>query len=102
MLSQEPSLTYKYSNNEAVKKADDNLKSECAELVKEIETNELVYGISFSRPFSSVTANKNDAQLLANERKLFIEKMLQVRFLSTNIVTAQTILFIKLNKKSVN
>ena len=71
------SSTYKYSTNESIKRADEQLQSELAELKKEIETNELVHGVSFSRPFSSVPVPK-DSQLLAQERKLYIEKLLQV------------------------
>lgn len=71
---------YKYSNNETVKKAEDILKSEIGELVKEIEVNELVHGIGFTRPFSSVGFIKNDPQILMNERKFFLEKLLQVSF----------------------
>jgi len=71
-------LTYNYSNNEAVKKAEEILKSEISELVKEIEVNELVHGIGFTRPFTSVGASKNDPQILLNERKFFIEKLLKV------------------------
>lgn len=71
-------LKYKYGNNEAVQKAEEILKSEIAELAKEIELNELEYGAGLARPFSSVSVRKNEAQILANERKFFIEKLLQV------------------------
>lgn len=71
---------YKYQNNEAVKKAEEQLQSELNELKREIETNELVYGLGFTRPFSSVPLPK-DGQILAKERKLYLEKMLQVFFL---------------------
>lgn len=69
---------YALNNNEAIKKQNENLKSELADLVREIETNELVYGLTFTRPFSSIASVKNDAQLLENERKYFIEKLIQV------------------------
>ena len=72
--------TYNYVSNEAIRKAEEMLKSEVVELVKEIEVNELVHGIGFSRPFTSVIASKNDPQILANERKYYIEKLLQVSF----------------------
>lgn len=68
---------YKYQNNEAVKKAEEQLQSELNELKREIETNELVYGIGFTRSFSSVPIPK-DGQILSKERKLYLEKMLQV------------------------
>lgn len=72
-------LTYNYSNNEAVRKSEEILKFEIGELVKEIEVNELVHGIGFNRPFTSILATKNDAQILANERKYYIERLLNVR-----------------------
>lgn len=72
--------TYNYSNNEAVKKSEEILKSELSELVKEIEVNELVLGIGLARPFTSLGVSKNDAQLLANERKFYMEKLLKVVF----------------------
>ena len=65
------------SASESVKKADEFLQSELAELKKEIETNELVHGIAFVRPFTSVPVPK-DAQVLARERRLYIEKLLKV------------------------
>lgn len=71
------SSSFKYLNGETVKKAEDKLQLEINELKKEIETNELVYGLTFTRPFSSVPAPR-DAQHLARERKLHIEHMLSV------------------------
>jgi len=71
------SSKYKYLNSDAVKRAEDNLQLELNELKKEIETNELVHGISFSRAFTSVPIPK-DAPSLARERKLYIEKLLKI------------------------
>lgn len=71
------SSKYKYLSSDAVKRAEDNLQLELNELKKEIETNELVHGISFSRSFTSVPIPK-DAPSLARERKLYIEKLLKI------------------------
>jgi hypothetical protein len=71
------SLKYKYLVSDAVKRADDNLQLELNELKKEIETNELVHGISFSRSLTSVPIPK-DAPSLARERKFYIEKLLKI------------------------
>ena len=67
----------KTSNNESVKKAEEFLHSEIAELKKEIETNELVHHIAFTRPFTSIPAPR-DSVILNKERKLYIEKLLKV------------------------
>jgi hypothetical protein len=73
------SATYKFNakQNESVRKLDDTLVSELAELKKEIETNELIHGISFVRPFSTV-ATPRDPKIAERERKLYIEKLLRV------------------------
>lgn len=73
------SATYKYNakQNESVRKLDDTLVSELAELKKEIETNELIHGISFVRPFSTVVTPR-DPKIAERERKLYIEKLLRV------------------------
>jgi hypothetical protein len=73
------SVTYKYNakQNESVRKLDDTLVSELAELKKEIETNELIHGISFVRPFSTVVTPR-DPKIAERERKLYIEKLLRV------------------------
>ena len=75
----EISATYKYNakQNESVRKLDDTLVGELAELKKEIETNELIHGISFVRPFSTV-ATPRDPKIAERERKLYIEKLLRV------------------------
>jgi hypothetical protein len=71
------SSKFKHLNIEAVRTAQDQLTYELGELKKEIEINELVHGIAFVRPFTSVPIPK-DPVLLATERKLYIEKLLQV------------------------
>ena len=63
--------------NESVKKAEEFLQNEIAELKKEIETNELVHQIAFTRPFSSVPPPR-DHIILSKERKLYIDKLLKV------------------------
>ena len=68
---------FKHLKIEAVRTAQEQLQFELSELKKEIEINELVHGIAFVRPFTSVPI-PNDAPLLACERKLYIEKLLQV------------------------
>ena len=83
---------YKYLNNETVRKADEQLVIELNELKREIETNELVHGIGFNRPFTSVPVPK-DPQILAKERKLYIEKMLQVRACLFHFYQVSQILF---------
>ena len=67
----------KANNNDTVKKAEEQLGSEIAELKKEIETNELVHQIAFTRPFSSVPAPR-DALFLSKERRLYFEKLFKV------------------------
>ena len=73
------SSTYKYTakQNESVRKADEQLVAEIGELKKEIETNELVHGVTFARPFASVPSPK-DPKVAERERKLYIEKLLRV------------------------
>ena len=68
------SLKYNHSNLESVKKVEAQLEKDLNELKTEIEANEMVYGIKLKRPSSSIQAPK-DAK---NERKLYIERMLQV------------------------
>ena len=69
--------TYKYTNNESVKFADNNLQNELNDLKREIETNELVEDGNFARPFTSIPLPK-DPLVYARERKLHIEKLLRV------------------------
>ena len=71
--------TYSYNSkqNEAIQKADDQLKSEISELKKEIETNELIHGIGFVRPFCSVPTPR-DPKIAERERKVYIEKLMRV------------------------
>ena len=69
--------TNKAVNNDSVKKAEEFLHAEIAELKKEIETNELVHHLAFTRPFSSIPAPR-DALVLSKERKLYIDKLLKV------------------------
>lgn len=73
------SSTYKYisKQNETVRKADEQLVSDINDLKKEIETNELVHGIGFVRPFSSVPTPR-DPKVTERERKIYIEKLLRV------------------------
>ncbi len=73
------SSTYNYNSkqNESVRKADEQLVADIAELKKEIETNELVHGLTFARPFASVPSPK-DPKLAERERKIYIEKLLRV------------------------
>ena len=68
------SSKYSYLNLEPVKKIDLQLEKDLNELKTEIEANEMVYGIKLKRPNTSIQAPK-DAK---NERKLYIERMLQV------------------------
>jgi hypothetical protein len=72
------SSKFKHLNTEAVKISQDQLNYELNELKKEIELNELVHGIAFTRPFTSVPV-PNDAQQLVLERRLYIERLLQVK-----------------------
>ncbi|CAF0884068.1 unnamed protein product [Brachionus calyciflorus] len=88
MWLNEAAANYKYLNNEPVKKAEEQLQIELNELKREIETNELVHGIGFNRSFTSVPVPK-DAQLLAKERKLYIEKMLQVHDIRKPYIQAE-------------
>ena len=74
-LNEAPS--FKYLNSETIKKSEEKLQFEINELKREIETNELVYGLSFTRPFSSVPPPR-DALQLSRERKLYIESLLKV------------------------
>lgn len=82
---------YKSVNNETVRKADELLKSELAELNREIETNELVYGIGFVRPFTSVPVPR-DANYLSQERKLCFENMLKVNDIRKPYIQADVML----------
>ncbi len=77
MWQEELSSTYGYVNNESINHADEQLKSELAELKRELDTNEMVHGLEFVRPFVSVP-QPIDPQLAALERKVYIEKMLKV------------------------
>jgi hypothetical protein len=77
IVNDEASITYKYNNAQSVKEQEDHLKSELTELKREIETNELVHGIAFTRPFTSVPI-PSDTDVLARERKFYIEKLLKV------------------------
>ena len=71
------SAQYKHLSVDAVKKQEVQLHKDIEELKSEIEINELVHGIKFKRPFSSIPAPSN-SQVLAAERKYFIEKLLEV------------------------
>lgn len=77
MWQEEHSSTYNYTNNESIKHADEQLQSELSELKKEVEMNEMAHGLEFLRPFTSVP-QPVDPQLASLERKLYIEKLLNV------------------------
>ena len=77
MWQEELSPIYSYVSNESVKKADEQLQTEFAELKREIETNELVHNVGFMRAFTSVPQPVEPEQA-ALERKLYLEKILNV------------------------
>jgi hypothetical protein len=78
MWQEEHSSTYGYSNNyESVKKFEESLSAEFANLKREIETNDMINGLEFIRPFTSVP-QPIDPQMASLERKVYIEKILKV------------------------
>ncbi len=78
MWQEEHSSTYGYSNNyESVKKFEESLSAEFANLKREIETNDMINGLEFIRPFTSVP-QPIDPQMASLERQVYIEKILKV------------------------
>lgn len=71
------STQYKHLLIDSVKKQEQQLAKDLEELNSEIEINELVHGIQFKRPFSSIPPPK-DSNSLAVERKFYIDRLLQV------------------------
>ena len=80
---QNEASSYNFTNNESIRTAEEQLKSELIELKREIEATDLetVSGgggsDDASRTYSSVPVPR-DPQLLSRERKLYIEKILRV------------------------
>jgi hypothetical protein len=71
------SLQYKHLTLESVKKLETQLEKDLDELKSEIEINELVHGIRLKKASSSIQTPK-EAKSLTLERKLYIERLLQV------------------------
>lgn len=77
MWQEEFSPIYGYINNESVKMFEEGLNAELANLKREIETNEMLNGFGFERPFTSIP-QPIEPQIASLERKVYIEKILKV------------------------
>lgn len=77
MWQEEFSPIYGYLNNESVKMFEEGLNTELTTLKREIETNEMLSGFEFNRPFTSIP-QPIEPQIASLERKVYIEKILKV------------------------